>query len=397
MSEKAVQTTDSIEARTIFERTLAKLLAPIQPFLADETVVEIMVNGPEEIFIEQRGEMVRTEARFDDEETLVAAIRNLLQYVGKRLTDEHPLIDARLPDGSRVHVAMPPCSRKGPCLTIRKFSAESFEVDYLVSSGTLTPMALAFLQVAIQTEKNIVFCGGTSSGKTSLLNALSVYIPRQERVVVIEESSELQLRQPHVLQMETRAPDRYGRGEVTIRDLFKNSLRMRPDRIIVGEVRGGEALDLIQALTSGHGGSMSTMHADTPLDALNRIETMALMSDVAIPLNALRTQVASSIDLIVQMARFHDSSRRVVQISEVLPVDENYRYQTVDIMRLVMPPGGRKLQDGRLDWTGIKPAMIDEVQARLLMQQMPALEPMCTAFDQAAEAKKSGPVGDQQQ
>ena len=383
MTEHGARTADSIEARTIFERTLSKLLAPIQPFLADETVVEIMVNGPFEIFIEQRGNTVLTDAKFDDEDALVAAIRNLLQYVGKRLTDEHPLMDARLPDGSRVHVAMPPCSRKGPCLTIRKFSSDSFEVDYLVKSRTLTQMALDYLQTAVQTEKNILFCGGTSSGKTSLLNALSIYIPRQERVVVIEESSELQLRQPHVLQMETRAPDRYGRGEVTIRELFRNSLRMRPDRIIVGEVRGGEAMDLIQALTSGHGGSMSTMHADTPHDAVNRLETMALMSDVAIPLNALRTQVSSSIDIIVQMARFHDATRRIVQISEVLPVDENYRYQIVDVMRLQMPPGGRKVEDGTLGWTGARTAMMDEVQARLMMQALPSL---ATFFESEAAA-----------
>ncbi len=386
MTDQAIPTADSMEARAIFERTLSKLLAPIAPFLADESIVEVMVNGPDEIYVEKHGQMTQTDARFADEETLVAAIRNLLQYVGKRLTNEHPLMDARLPDGSRVHVAMPPCSRKGPCLTIRKFAADSFEVDYLVQSRTLTKMALEYLQVAVQTEKNILFCGGTSSGKTSLLNALSIYIPRQERVVVIEESSELQLRQPHVLQMETRAPDRYGRGEVNIRELFRNSLRMRPDRIIVGEVRGGEALDLIQALTSGHGGSMSTMHADTPLDALNRLETMALMSDVAIPLNALRTQVASSIDIIVQMARFHDATRRVVQISEIQPVDENYRYQVVDVLRLKMPPGGRKLEDGSLAWTGEQPAMMREVQARLLAQQMPNLAPFFEAEGENASS-----------
>ena len=222
---------------------------------------------------------------------------------------------------------------------------------------------------------DILFAGGTSSGKTSVLNTLATFIPPQERIIVIEESSELQLRQPHVIQLETRGPDRYGKGAIDIRELFRNSLRMRPDRIIVGETRGGEALDLIQALTSGHGGSMSTMHADTPTDALNRLETMALMSDVAIPLNALRTQISSSIDIVVIMSRFHDASRRVVQITEVLPVDAEYRYQMKDIFTLKLPEGGRKIEEGVLAWTGARTALLDEVQARVLAQDLPSLAP----------------------
>ena len=365
-----------IDPSEIFAKTLRQFLAPVWQYLEDPTVVEVMINGPNEVYVEKKGQVVITEARFENEETLTSAVRNLLQYVGKRLSEDHPMMDARLPDGSRVHVAMPPCSRKGVCVTIRKFARESFECQYLIRCRTLSPMAMDYLQMAIQTEKNILFVGGTSSGKTSLLNALSVFIPETERIVVIEESSELQLRQKHVLQLESRAPDRYGRGEVNIRELFKNSLRMRPDRIIVGEVRGGEALDLIQALTSGHGGSMSTMHADTPMDALNRLETMALMSDVAIPLNALRTQIASSIDVVVQMSRFHDASRRVIQMCEVLPVDENYRYQLKDLFVLKQPEGSKKLEEGSLEWTGQRTAMAGEIPARALTQTLPSLAPM---------------------
>lgn len=362
-----------IDPTAIFAKTLRHFLAPVWQYLEDETVVEVMINGPDEIFVEKRGQLVETDAKFDNEEALLAAIRNLLQYVGKRLSPDHPMMDARLPDGSRVHVAMPPCSRKGPCVTIRKFARESFDMEYLVRCGTLTQPLVEYLQVAIQTERNILFAGGTSSGKTSLMNALSVFIPAEQRLVVIEESSELQLRKGHVLQLETRPPDRYGRGSVDIRELFRNSLRMRPDRIIVGEVRGGEALDLIQALTSGHGGSMSTMHADTPMDALNRLETMALMSDVAIPLNALRTQIASSIDIIVEMARFRDASRRVIQVSEVLPVDEHYQYQLADLFVMQLPEGTKKLEQGGLVWTGRRSRLADDVQARLLAQGLPSL------------------------
>jgi pilus assembly protein CpaF len=365
-----------IDPQAIFSKTLRHFLAPIWDFLQDPTVVEVMVNGPGSIFIEQRGKLVETDAKFENEDMLMAAIRNLLQFVGKRLSDDHPMMDARLPDGSRVHVALPPCSRLGPCITIRKFSREGFSPDDMVTCRTVSQQALEYLQLAIQTEKNLLFAGGTSSGKTTLLNTLSAYVPVEQRIVVIEESSELQLRDGHVIQLETRGPDRYGKGEIGIRELFRNSLRMRPDRIIVGEVRGGEALDLIQALTSGHGGSMSTMHADTPMDALNRLETMALMSDVAIPLNALRTQIASSIDIVVQMARMRDASRRVIQISEVLPVDANYQYQLRDMFVLELPEGSKDLHEGLLTWSGKRTMMADEVQARAEAQNLASLGPL---------------------
>ena len=365
-----------IRLEEIFEKTILHFLEPVGEYLRDPTVTEIMVNGPDEIFIERKGRLLLTESKFPNEAALQAAIRNILQYVGKRISTEHPMLDARLPDGSRVHVAMAPCSRRGTLLTIRKFSRQAFDMDFLVSTGCLSPLACDFLKLCILTEKNLLISGGTSSGKTSLLNVLSGYIHSDRRIVVIEESSELQLRQPHVLSLESRAPDRYGRGEVTIRDLFKHSLRMRPDRVIVGECRGGEALDMIQAMTSGHAGSMTTLHADSPPDALHRLETMALMSNVEIPLSALRAQVASAIHVIVQMMRFVDGSRRVVQIAQVLPLDEHGRYHVEDLFILRMPPGERELTKATLEWTGTKLAFRHEVAVLSEMRNMPTLEPL---------------------
>jgi pilus assembly protein CpaF len=365
-----------LKLEEIFEKTILHFLEPVGEYLRDPTVTEIMVNGPDEIFIERKGRLLLTESKFPNEAALQAAIRNILQYVGKRTSTEHPMMDARLPDGSRVHVAMAPCSRRGTLLTIRKFSRQAFDMDFLVSTGCLSPLACDFLKLCILTEKNLLISGGTSSGKTSLLNVLSGYIHSDRRIVVIEESSELQLRQPHVLSLESRAPDRYGRGEVTIRDLFKHSLRMRPDRVIVGECRGGEALDMIQAMTSGHAGSMTTLHADSPADALHRLETMALMSNVEIPLSALRAQVASAIHVIIQMMRFVDGSRRVVQIAQVLSLDEHGRYQVEDLFILRMPPGERELVKATLEWTGTKLAFRNEVAVLSEMRNMPTLEPL---------------------
>jgi pilus assembly protein CpaF len=373
---KPAQSRAVIRLEDIFERTILHFLEPVGEFLRDPTVTEIMVNGPDEIYLERKGQLTLTEARFPSEAALMAAIRNILQFVGKRISTEIPMLDARLPDGSRVHVAMPPCSRRGILLTIRKFSRQAFDMDFLVATGCLSELARDLLQLCIVTEKNLLISGGTSSGKTSLLNVLSAYIQADRRIVVIEESGELQLRQPHVLSLETRGPDRYGRGEMTIRDLFKNSLRMRPDRVIVGECRGGEALDMIQAMTSGHAGSMTTLHADSPADALHRLETMALMSNVAIPLSALRAQVASAVHVIVQVMRFSDGSRRVVQISQVLPLDSQGRYQTEDLFVLRMPEGERELAKAQLVYTGIKLAFRDEVSVKSALRNMPSLEPL---------------------
>ena len=367
---------EEIRLEAIFERTIAHFLEPVGEFLRDPSVSEVMINGPDEIYIERRGQLTLTDAKFPGDEALMAAIRNVLQYVGKRVAPEHPMMDARLPDGSRVHVAMPPCSRKGIVITIRKFSREAFDMDFLVRTGCLSELARDFLQLCTVTEKNLLLSGGTSSGKTSLLNVLSGYIQSDRRIVVIEESSELQLQQPHVISLESRSSDRYGRGEVTIRDLFKSSLRMRPDRVIVGESRGGEALDMIQAMTSGHAGSMTTLHADSPADALNRLETMAMMSNVEIPLAALRAQVASAIHVIVQMMRFADGSRRIVEISQVLPLDAHGGYQTESLFSLRMPKGESELSKAELQWTGAKLVFRNEVPVAAAVHKMPSLMPL---------------------
>ena len=383
----------------IFARTVEHFLSPVLEPLRDPTVSEIMINGPTDIYIERRGQIHKLSASFPSTDALLAAIRNVLQFSGKRITPESPLIDARLPDGSRVHVALEPVSLQGPCVCIRKFGKDLLSIDALIGIGALTDMAAEFLRLAVLAEQNIIVSGGTSSGKTTLLNALSTAIPNHERIVVIEDSSELQLQQEHVLRMETRPPDRYGRGEVTIRDLFRSSLRLRPDRIVIGEVRGGEALDMIQAMTSGHGGSMSTLHATTPRDALNRLETLALMAKVDLPLYALRAQVASAIDVIVQVSRLADGSRRITQISEVLPLQAD-QYITADLFVLgrgraahepappdlaaapAQPAG--QAQDVaapmtappavvgesiRLEWTGTRPSFRREPAARFLARE----------------------------
>jgi pilus assembly protein CpaF len=371
---KPVADEDRLRLDTIFERTIEHFLEPVGDFLQDPSVTEIMINGPREVFIEQRGRLLLTNARFESEEALQAAVRNILQFSGKRLTDERPLMDGRLPDGSRFHVATRPCSRRGTVVTIRKFSRQAFDMDYLIQCGTLSEMARDFLILCVVTEKNLLVSGGTSSGKTSLLNVLSEYIAEDRRIVVIEESGELQLRQPHVIGLEARPPDRYGRGEVTIRELFKNSLRMRPDRVIVGECRGGEALDMIQAMTSGHAGSMTTLHADSPGDALNRLETMAMMSSVDIPLSALRAQIASGIHVIVQMMRFGDGSRRVVQISQVLGLSERGDYRVEDLFTLKLPPGETSLAKARLEWTGRQLVFRHEVAVQVETRKFPSLQ-----------------------
>jgi pilus assembly protein CpaF len=373
---KAASGQDEVLLGTIFEKTILHFLDPVRAYLDDTSVTEIMINGPEEVYVERKGALVRTDARFASQEALEAAVRNILQYVGKRVSSEQPMMDGRLPDGSRVHVAMPPVSRRGMVVTIRKFAREAFDMGYLVSCGTLSEESRDFLHLCIVTEKNLLISGGTSSGKTSLLNVLSEYIQADRRIVVIEESSELQLQQPHVIGLESRAADRYGHGEVTIRELFKNSLRMRPDRVIVGECRGGEALDMIQAMTSGHAGSMTTLHADSAPDALNRLETMAMMSGVEIPLAALRLQIAGAIHVIVQMMRFVDGGRRVVGISQVVGLNEFGRYEVQDLFNLHLPDGEHELVKAKLQWTGKKCVFRNEVAVRAEARNFPSLEPL---------------------
>lgn len=346
-----------MDTQAIFVATVAHYLAPIRSFLDDAAITEVMINRADEIYIERDGRLERTAARFADQEAYEAAVNNILQFTGKSLSDEQPLVDTRLPDGSRVHVAKTPCARFGTAVTIRKFSKANLDIDWLVEMGTLTEQARQFLRIAVRAERNVLVAGGTSSGKTSLLNALSSFIPTGQRVVVIEDSAELQLQQDHVISLESRLPDRYGRGAVMIRDLFRSSLRLRPDRIIIGEVRGGEALDMIQAMTSGHGGSMGTLHANNPADALNRLETMALMSKVELPLHALRAQVSSAIDLVVQMSRHIGGRRLVTQITEIDPLGEDGKYRMRDLFTLQPRPGDKEGKDLQLTWTGERSAM----------------------------------------
>lgn len=350
--------------REVYERTLRQFFAPIVPFLDDASVSEIMINGPAEIIIEQHGKLSKTDARFVDEDELLAAIRHLGQFVGRRVDRQRPILEARFPDGSRVEAVLPPASPDGPHVAIRRFATERLTIERLIEFGALTREAAALLDGLVACKQNIVVAGGTGSGKTSMLNALSAFVGDGERVVVIEDARELQLQSDHVVQFEAQAADAKGRGQVSIRDLFKATLRLRPDRIVVGEIRGGEALELIQAMTSGHGGCMSTVHATYPKDTLSRLETMALMSDVELPLRALRSQVSSAIDIIVQTARLGDGSRAVTHIAEVVGLDENNKYEICELYRRSMLG---KDEDGRLitsfDATGARPQCWEQMVA----------------------------------
>ncbi len=318
--------------KEIFEETLLQFLAPIRPFLDDPTVSDIMINGPNQIYVEKKGRLHLTGARFESREALMAALRNAAQFVGKQIDESRPILEGRLPDGSRIEAVFPPAAPDGPCVSIRRFFKETLTVQRLIGFGAMTEDVAAALRALVVAKLNILIAGGTGSGKTSMLNALSSFIPEGERVVVIEDSRELQLQRQHICMLEARPPDPKGRGEVTIRDLFRATLRMRPDRIVVGEIRSGEALDLIQAMTSGHGGCMSTLHATYPRDTTSRLETMAMMSDVDMPLAALRIQLASAINIICQVSRLQDGSRKITHLTEVLGFDqEKGVYQMQDI------------------------------------------------------------------
>ena len=378
----------------IFERTVEHFLAPILPFIRDPEVAEIMINRPNEIYIERAGQLIKTDAAFADAEALDSAVKNVLQYTGKRMSTEHPLIDSRLPDGSRVHVILPPLARNGTTMTIRKFARVMFDADHLVKLGTWTQQVMEYVKVCVLAEKNLLVSGGTSSGKTCLLNVLSSFIPAHQRIVVIEDSAELELQQDHVLSLESRGPDRWGRGAVGIPQLFRSSLRLRPDRIIIGECRGGEALDMIQAMTSGHAGSMSTLHAHTALDTLNRLETLALMSDVKLPLYALRAQIASAINVIVQVARFSSGRRGLTEVAEVMPLDDegHYRAQTIFEYQLVEEEDGGDGSQGRLAWTGVKSRFRAEPKVRILRGMWDLTKPLFEP-DKVKDKPVAAPAG----
>lgn len=356
------------DKKNIFEATVEHFLAPVHEFLQDPSVSEIMINAPDEIYIERAGKLIKTDAKFEDRESLLAAVNNVLQYTGKRMDDEHPLIDSRLPDGSRVHVVLEPLARGGTCMTIRKFSKVMFDAEHLVQLGTWSQQACEYLKVMVQAEKNILVAGGTSSGKTSLLNVLSGFVSNHQRIVTIEDSSELELQQDHVISLEARPPDRWGRGQVTIADLFRSSLRLRPDRIVIGEVRGGEALDMIQAMTSGHAGSMSTLHANTALDALNRLETLAMMNKIELPLHALRAQIASAIDVIVLVTRFNDGRRVLTEIGEVLPLGADGHYRVAKVFAFELQKA--QAHAGEFKWQGQTSIFAEEPKVRIQRDQM---------------------------
>jgi pilus assembly protein CpaF len=318
--------------KAVFEETVLQFFEPVREFLDDPAVSEIMINGPSQIYIERKGMLELTEAKFASREALMSALRNLSQYVGKHLNEDRPILEGRFPDGSRVEALIPPVAPDGPSVSIRRFFKETLTMQRLVDFGSMTPVAAKSLEALVIGKTNLLVAGGTGSGKTSMLNALSGFIPDGERVVIIEDSREVQFQKPHVVQLEARPADRKGRGAVSIRDLFRATLRMRPDRVIVGEIRGGEALDIIQAMTSGHGGCMGTLHATYPRDTLTRLETMCMMSDIEMPLTAMRSQIGSGVQIILQVARLQDGSRRVTHISEVTGFDlATQKYQVQDI------------------------------------------------------------------
>ena len=335
-------------------------LGPLERFLADGTISEVMVVDPHTIFVEKRGKLVRAEARFTDDEAVRSCIERIVTPLGRRIDESTPLVDARLKDGSRVNAVIKPLAIKGACITIRKFSKTPLGLNDLVGFGSLTDQMARFLTRSVIAKKNVVISGGTGSGKTTLLNVLSGAIPKDERIVTIEDAAELQLNQPHVVSLESRPANMEGKGEYTIRDLVKNALRMRPDRIVVGECRGGEALDMLQAMNTGHDGSLTTTHANSPREAINRLEVLALMSGIDLPARAIREQIANSVHLVVQQSRFSDGSRRVTAITEVVGLDDNYELQLrpiFEFLRTGTGPEGKVVGEYRA--TGYLPSFLD--------------------------------------
>ena len=335
-------------------------LGPLEPLLQDESITEIMVNGPRTIFVEQKGKLKLTDIHFYDDSHLMSIIERILTPIGRRVDESSPLVDARLSDGSRVNIIIPPLSLVGPAVTIRKFSKSAFAINDLVKFGTLSENMALFLEACVKARLNILVSGGTGSGKTTTLNAMSAFIPGDDRIVTIEDAAELRLQQRHVVTLEARPANLEGKGAITIRDLVRNALRMRPDRIIVGEVRSGEALDMLQAMNTGHDGSLTTAHANTPRDVLSRLETMVLMAGMELPVRAVRTQVSSAIDLILQQSRIRDGTRKITHITEVQGM-EGDTIILQDLFHYVQDYIDEKGKSvGHFEATGLQPAFMDK-------------------------------------
>ena len=368
LNEAYVQTKVSLPEdlrNQIFHDILDELtgFGPIQPLLEDEDISEVMVNGPKKVFVEKKGKLIKSPVTFDDDDHVLRVIDRIILPLGRRVDADTPTVDARLPDGSRVNAVIRPVSIDGPSITIRKFKKDKLSIQQLIDFGSLNSQMAEFIRACVLGHLNIVISGGTGSGKTTLLNVLSSFIPEEERIITIEDAAELQLQQEHVLRMETKVANTDGKGAVTIRDLVRNSLRMRPDRIVVGECRGGEALDMLQAMNTGHDGSLTTLHANSPRDAISRMETMVLMAGMDLPLKVVRQQISSAVDLIIQQTRLKDGSRKVTAITEVVGMEGDIVVLT-DIFKFEqtgLGPNGKIL--GELKATGIRPIFTPRLEA----------------------------------
>ncbi len=352
------------ERHSLFEAIIAEILGfgPLEPLLADDTITEIMVNGPKNVYIEQRGNLSRSNVTFESEDHVLRVLDRIVAPLGRRIDESSPYVDARLPDGSRVNAVIRPIALCGPTITIRKFSKKPLTVENLISFGTMTPEMAEFMRACVVGRLNAVVSGGTGSGKTTLLNVLSSFIPNDERIITVENAAELQLRQEHVVSLESRPPNIEGRGEVTIQDLVVNCLRMRPDRIVVGECRSGEALDMLQAMNTGHDGSLTTAHSNSPRDTIARLEVMCLMAGMDLPVRAIREQIASAVDLICHQERLRDGSRKIVKVTEVqgmegdvITLSDIFEFEQTGI------EAGKVI--GRIRPTGLRPKFIDKLEA----------------------------------
>ncbi|MGH2606446.1 MAG: CpaF family protein [Anaerolineales bacterium] len=352
------------ERRRLFEQIVAEILGlgPLEPLLADETITEVMVNGAKNIYIERAGKITREPTSFETDDHLMRIIDRIVAPLGRRIDESSPYVDARLTDGSRVNAIIPPISLVGPTLTIRKFAKNPISIEQLIEYGTITAEAVEFLKAAVISRINMVISGGTGSGKTTMLNVLSQWIPSDERIITIENAAELQLRQEHVVTLESRPPNIEGRGEVTIQNLVVNSLRMRPDRIIVGEIRAEEALDMLQAMNTGHEGSMTTAHSNSPRDTLSRIETMTLMAGMDLPIRAIREQIASALELVIHLDRMRDGTRKVTHIAEIQGMEGDVITMTdIFVFEQTGFEAGRII--GRLRPTGLRPKFMDKIES----------------------------------